>query len=206
MCRQTSTDWFLELVGDNELWSSPLASSCLVLLDCVTKLVFFGSREDLEVLCVEVEAEMKIWNTEEDAQLTQPARNVYYCNFKVHQRCPVKPVHITRGPGVFVLSIKHKSQFMSKDLESQRSSDLESHSVSDQRSWHDTQAFLRNGTQPDWIPVNTWNTGGQRGCVHHGNTWSLFLQQTFYIFKSQIIQSCRSENIQLIKVLRYKMI
>lgn len=50
-----------------ELGLSPLASCGLVLLDCVAELVFFGTGEDLEVLCVKVETEPEIWNTEEDA-------------------------------------------------------------------------------------------------------------------------------------------
>ncbi len=44
----------------SELVFSPLTSSCLMLLDCVAKLVFFRTSEDLEVLGVEVEAELKI--------------------------------------------------------------------------------------------------------------------------------------------------
>ena len=56
---------------DIELGSSPLAPSGLVLLDRVSKLVFFGAGEDLEVLRVKVEAELKIWNPEEEEEEDQ---------------------------------------------------------------------------------------------------------------------------------------
>lgn len=39
---------------------SPLASSCLMLLDCVSKLSLFRTREDLKVLHVKVEAQVNI--------------------------------------------------------------------------------------------------------------------------------------------------
>lgn len=45
---------------NSELGFSPLPSSRLVLLDRITELVFFRAVEDLEVLRVEVEAELKI--------------------------------------------------------------------------------------------------------------------------------------------------